>query len=254
MKATQDGIEISRPELTALIAFTSTDESFAWAHFSVQARKLMATATDGTRAVEAHSEVEDDALVGEWYVTREFLDTCRRTMQKGEICTLKVTKTGLKRAVITDIESGDQRSTITSPKDVSSTQVTIEAVRNVTRIERRMNGSWFAVQSQYLKDVAIVSAACGGKPVTIYPPLDYLSPLCFEASGYEAKWCGVVMPVRVVAPGEEASEDEEEGRPKTELEEALDELHAAEEKHGVKVTIESGKRGKAKPRGRKEDG
>lgn len=243
MKATQAGIELTSAELRALIAFTSTDERFAWAHFSVHQDKLRATATDGTRAIEAHAEAEEDAVAGEWYITREFLDTCRRTLQKGELCELKVTKVGLKRAVITDTVTGEQRSTITSPKEVSSTQMTIEAVRNSTRVERRLSGSWFAVQAQYLKDVAIVSAACGGKPVTVYPPLDSLSPLCFEASGYEGRWCGVVMPVRVIGPGDEAAEADEEPRLKEPLEEALEEFHELQDElaeKGVSLTFEKG--------------
>jgi hypothetical protein len=217
MKATKHGIELNKAELTALLAFTNNDsENFAAVHFVVPAAggKLEAVATDGTRAVEVYSSAEEtDALAGEWLVACDFLDTCKSALKKGQVCTLRVSQTGVRSAVVTDVESGEEQATITWPREAASTQISIESIRKVSRIERRLAGSWFAVQAPYLKDIALMSAACGGEPVTIYPPADEVSPLCFEASGYEARWSGVVMPVRVAAPGEGVDEEAEEHDP-----------------------------------------
>jgi hypothetical protein len=243
MKATKHGIELNKAELTALLAFTNAQsEAYSAVHFVVPSAggKLTAVATDGTRAVEVYSSAEEtDALAGEWLVACDFLETCKSALKKGQICTLKVTKTGVRSAVVTDVESGEEQATITWPREAASTQISIESIRQVSRIERRLAGSWFAVQAPYLKDIALMSAACGGEPVTIYPPADEISALCFEASGYEARWSGVVMPVRVAAPGEGVDEKAEEVDP-SETADAVRNFAGTLKKVGATVTFEQG--------------
>lgn len=227
MKATEQGIELNRAELTALLAFTGENIPYSCVHFAVAAgsKKLAASATNGHRACDVVSQIEDDAAtVGEWAVDREFLETCKRALAKGQICKLQVTPTGLKSAVIVEVESGQQRGTIGWPHDAASTQMSIEKIRSVTRIDRRLSGSWFAVNAAYLRDMALMSAACGGQPVTVYPPADSISLIFFEASGYEAQWSGFVMPVRVDAPGEREAEGSDEPREKDAIEQAFEDL------------------------------
>lgn len=45
-------------------------------------------------------------------------------------------------------------------------------------------------------------------PVSVYPPAGPDSPIGFEAQGVGGKWTGVLMPVRVVGPGEGLDEGE----------------------------------------------
>ena len=241
MRATKSGIECNKAELNALLAFTGDDMKFATVRFRVNgSAKLVAAATDGKRAVEVTAS-SDGAEKGEWTFDRTFIESVRRVLDDGEtIAVLEVHQRGANKAVIKGIESGDKRTEIKCPADSVSTQISMDDIHNVLGGAVSEKGSWFALNAFYLSDVQAVAKAAGKCPVSIFPPKDPRAPILFEARCADGSWRGVVMPVPVVGPGDEAdTEDEEEpppGTPEDKRPLKLEPQLATEKKRRAKAT------------------
>lgn len=109
MRATKSGIEVSRHELAALLAFTGDDLKFSVVHFRVNgSAKLVASATDGKRAVEVEARSEG-AEPGEWAFDRTFIESVRRVLDDGE--TIAVLGTTRSRTPTRSGPSSTRRST-----------------------------------------------------------------------------------------------------------------------------------------------
>jgi hypothetical protein len=215
MRATKNGIELTKAELGALLAFTGDDMKFSVVHFQVNGgAKLVTRATDGKRAVECTAPSEG-ADVGEWAFDRTYLESVRRILDDGEtIAVLEVNKRGANRAVIKGIESGDVRTDLKCPADSVSTQITMAQIHEAMK-EANVDhsGSWFALNAFYLSDVQAIAKAADKCPITLFPPKDPRSPILFSASGAGGAWKGIVMPIAVVGPGDHADEDEPDEPP-----------------------------------------
>lgn len=252
IRAKATGIEIERSAIKALITFAGEPErSLDVVHFRVDSpgADLLINATDGHRACEAVSRLSDpDCVVGEWAVSKDFLSACHRAAKSGQSLLLRVTPTGLRTASILDSEFLEIGS-ITWKEEAASTQVTMKVITDLLREQakaRSLTGSWYAVQSGYLADLKLIAAACGKDgAVTIYPPVDPVSAIGFEAEGMDVRWYGSVMPVRTEGPGERAVEPEPEAETQDgEVEdgeesvgEAAAKLKETLKKHGATMTL-----------------
>lgn len=216
MRANRQGIQIGKPAIKALLAFAGDDERTNVVHFRVPepGAKLFASVTDGKRACEAIAETEDPQCVsGEWAVDRAFLAACCRALEGDQVILLRVKKGGLRTASILDGTTLEEKGALTWADEAASTQITMEAIANVLRLAQAArtptNGSWFAVQSRFLADLKLITQACGKLgAVTVYPPQNSIDPIGFEASGDGVRWTGVVMPVRVEAPGASVADED----------------------------------------------
>lgn len=215
MRASKIGIEIGKAELTALLTFTGSKEGSDNVYFGVRERraKLVASATDGKRALEITTESDsDDHVIGEWQVNRAFLEACGHVLESVGLCVLMVTSSGLRKARIMDVESLAERATISWHEEAASTQISIAGLASIitnASLLTSHHGSWFAVQGRYLADMIVVSKACNKAPITIYPPAGPTDPMYFEAASDSAQWRGVIMPVTVTHPGGLLGEDDE---------------------------------------------
>lgn len=215
MRASKIGIEIGKAELTALLTFAGSKEGNDYVSFGVRDRraKLVASATDGKRALEITTESDsDDHVIGEWQVNRAFLEACGHVLESEGLCVLLVTSSGLRKARIMDVESLAERATISWHEEAASTQITIAGLAGIIHNARLLashQGSWFAVQGRYLGDMLVVSKACDKAPITIYPPASPRDPMYFEATSDSAQWRGVIMPVTVTHPGGLIGEEDE---------------------------------------------
>lgn len=216
MKATRQGIELDKLELQALIAFTGDMERHDGVHFRVSAAstetrlRMVVTATDGHRLVEVEAHADEDALEGEWAVAKELLQSCQKELVKDSLCILRVERAGLRKARIVMVEDNKTVMSLECPREAASTQISMDTILEISRTvrrERRLSGSWFAVQGSYFAEFQLVSKACGIMPVSVYPPVGPDSPIGFEVQGVGGKWTGVLMPVRVIGPGEGLDED-----------------------------------------------
>jgi hypothetical protein len=214
MQATDKGILLNQDELAALLAFTGDDAKFAQVHFRVnQAGKLIAAATDGKRAVEC----EGSGLTkpGEWHVDRSLIEGARRLLDPKETkALLKATDKGLKKVCVVGIEDETIRSTHDFSADLTSTQLTMADIHGEiaggSDVQSNMKGSWFALGTRALKPLIAVERAAGMSPVTIYPPKKPTGHVTFETRSGDGHWKGVICPVTVIGPGDEAETDDED--------------------------------------------
>lgn len=248
MRASKIGIELGKAELTALLTFAGADNSTSNVYFGVRRAKgkLVASATDGHRALEITTESEsDDHVVGEWSVARAFLESCAKILDTEGVCVLLVTRHGLRQARIMDVESLAERATVSWHEEAASTQITMETLTGLihsAKLQAGHKGSWFALNGRYLSELAIVSKACNKAPITIYPPAAPSAPMYFEATSDGAQWRGCIMPVTVEEPGGRTGDDDEQpddiGTNRA-VRKAVDELRDVLDKNGATLTVHS---------------
>lgn len=241
MRASKLGIELDKNELVALLAFTGDHERSDAVHFRVSSAptesklKMVVTATDGHRLVEVEAEADEDALEGEWAVAKELLQSCQKELVKDSLCLLRVERAGLRKARIVGIEDNKTIMSLECPREAASTQMSMDAIlevsRNVRR-DRRLSGSWFAIRGSYFAEFQLVSKACGIMPVSVYPPTGPESPIGFEVMGVGGRWSGVLMPVRVIGPGEGLDEGSGDA-----VADAVDQMRGALDEHGASMSV-----------------
>lgn len=214
MRATKQGILIGKYELGALLEFTEKkDQRFAVVHFRVAAPggKMVAGATDGKRYVECEADVEDGAEPGEWSVQIDALEDLRRLCEEGSIAAvLRVKRGGLTEAALVIADSLKVDKVHKWATNKASTQLSIEKVREAGAWAANTNGTWFAINAFYLADLQSVSKAADKCPITLYAPSAPDARVCFEATGTGGRWRGVIMPVKVQGPGDEAVSREDQ--------------------------------------------
>ena len=206
MHSTIKGIELTKRELNALLAFTGDQEAHAVVHFRIKGAELFAGSTGNQKSVlcEATNEGADD---GEWAVPREYLQGLAALCQEGSakvpasICRLIIRKTQLAEAHIVDLESGKKLREDKWHKNAASTQVSIDGITLMIPKPDRLTGSWFGVVRGQLGVLDKVSAAADKCPVSIFPPVDNLGGVIFEATGVGGTWRGLFSPVPTQGPG-----------------------------------------------------
>jgi hypothetical protein len=218
MRATDRGIELNKAELAALLAFCGDDSKYGVVHFRINASgKLIASASDGKRAIECTSE--GLAQRGEWRCERSLIEACRRLTDAGESSViLRVTEKGLREVLIVAIADQSELGRYKVASDAVSTQVTMDAIHGeiggtAADADIRLKGSWFALGVKSLVPMAAVEKAANGCPVSLFPPKNPTSLVRFEAKSEGGTWVGVVAPITVRGPGDEAETDDEDPAP-----------------------------------------
>jgi hypothetical protein len=214
MQATKQGIEISKAELGALLFFAGGATKEGVVKFKVGASaKLTACASDGKRAVECEADA-GDCITGEWAVPASFLETLRRGINKGKTEAVIVVKdTGLKHALLRGAASKDKQIAIEDESNGTSTQLSMPQIHAMVK-RPELEGSWFAILPKNLnRAIDVVHKAADSCPITVYPPKEATDAIRFEASCEGGRWRGTLPTAAVVAPGDEAEEDDEDEAP-----------------------------------------
>jgi hypothetical protein len=215
MRADKSGIECSKEELTALLAFAGDDTNFGVVCFRINAiRQLIVTATDGKRAVE-HRVNAQEAEPGEWQFDRTFIEALRRQTDKGETVAVIVADAKKAKAIFRGVESTAERAEIKCPKTSFSTQVSIDSVHELVAGKGSdvLTGSWFAFNPAFIGDLDKVSKAASGCPISMIPGADETELVRFRASSDRGTWRGCFKPTLVSAPGEEAEAESDPDAP-----------------------------------------
>lgn len=219
MRATAKGqltrAEFTRVELWALLSFAGTSEHYSVLHLRVNGQaKLQAAATDGRRSVEAVGNA-DKAVAGEWAIDAVFLETCRKAIGKDQALVLELQKSGVKDALVVDATGGDTICRLGWTREIADTQMSLGEIVTGLQIptSKRHTGSWCAIDPCVLKPLERIRVATDKCPITLYPPTDPLAPLFFEARSDAAHWRGAILTERVLGPGDEADEPEEDPKP-----------------------------------------
>lgn len=219
MKASDDGIAISKAELGCLLYYAGKSD-FAVVHFRVDGNgKLVASAGDGKRSVQCKAP-GGGADAGEWTTPAFLLERVRRSMDKGKTDTvLEFTSKGLKCAHLVGAASRAKQMKLEDETNGTSTQVSIEELRQLAK-NTPLTGSWFALAPKVVsRALAVLSKAADDCPVTYYPPQDAKGLLLLECTSEEGcKWLAALPTALVDEPGDTAADDDEDddtppGRP-----------------------------------------
>jgi hypothetical protein len=218
MKASDDGIAITKAELGCLLDYAGKND-FAVVHFRVNGNgKLVASAGDGKRSVQCTGP-GGGADAGEWTVPAFFLERVRRSIDKGKTDTvIEVSKTGIKCAHLVGSASRTKQMKFEDETRGTSTQVSIEELRQLAK-DTPLTGSWFALApKQVSRALNVLSKAADGCPITYYPPQTAHGLLLLECTSDDGcRWLAALPTALVDEPGDSAAdepdEDETPGRP-----------------------------------------
>lgn len=214
MKASSAGIEVSKAELGALLFFAGGATKEGVVKFRVGgSRKLVACSSDGKRAVECEADAGDHE-VGEWAMPADYLETVRRGINKGKTeAVLELSSAGHAMARLRGAASKDKHTKIEDESNGTSTQLSMAQVHNLVK-RPELEGSWFAVLPKNLnRAIDVVHKAADNCPITVYPPKEATDAIRFEASSEGGRWRGTLPTAAVVAPGDEAEDEEEDEAP-----------------------------------------
>lgn len=222
MRADEKGIHLSKAEAHMLLAFTGEGAMHSVVHFRIGGGgKLNAGASDGKRSIYGSAKAERGAPKGKYSVDREFLELARASLKEPEHALrleLVGPNDGLPRAHIVDAETGDGISySEWHRKADEDKQLTLDEIHEgiVIPDDRAYRGSWCAIDPAALGPLRRLSLAVEKQPVTVFPPETEAQPLRFEVRHAAGHWTGSILTERVLGPGEERDEpeDEDEGAP-----------------------------------------
>lgn len=106
MLVARGGLCLTKPELGALLAFASRDESLecSWVSFCIGDGRVLAYATDTVKAVEADGPSKAIG-VGEWFLGRRLLKRAYSNLEAGQVARFGIPDRGLG---LVRIEEGGQ--------------------------------------------------------------------------------------------------------------------------------------------------
>jgi hypothetical protein len=205
MILTDNGLRLSKSELRALLAFSSTDSSskFFGVHFkSTQPRDsqdqiVKARATDGAVAVDAfgHSSLDRDA---EWFVSRAFLVGLSKLADSTHHVLLKFSGASLHEAAVEDV-AGSEVATFSWPgTGAASSQISFadaEEWDKRLKLPSRSRGvKCLELKVASLALLSRLGAAAGNPAVECYPPPHDDDRLLVRAEGEDTTWVAVIDP------------------------------------------------------------
>jgi hypothetical protein len=210
MRATTEGITLTRAEIAALLEFTGDDAGSPTSRVQVHTRgeAVGAYATDGRRAVEVTGTCEDGVEDGDWQIESAFLDAVRKVLDSKGDAVLHVRPNGVQEATLRG-EDGAPVGTVVWPHDAATTQIPLDALRASLRIPGGSRSvRCITVPSSQLAALEKVGKAAGRDGVTLYPPATIVEPLVFQCESETGDWIGAIMPMR----GDEDDDGEARGK------------------------------------------
>jgi hypothetical protein len=208
MILTDQGLRLTKAELSALLAFAATDSASAYfgVHFKATVprdstdRMVKARATDGNVAVDAfgHSVLDHDQ---EWFVSRAFLSGLAKLADSTHNVLLKFSATSLHDAAVEDA-TGREVATFSWPgSGAASTQMTFADTAEWDlrlKLPTRTRGvKCLELKTASLKLLAKLGAAAGVEGVECYPPPQDDERLLVRAEGNDTSWVAVIDPAPV---------------------------------------------------------
>lgn len=205
MMLTDNGLRLSKAELSALLAFSATDPSSAFYGVHVKTSTpndamepvVKARATDGAVAVDAfgHSGIDEEH---EWFVSRAFLTGLAKLADSSHSVLLKFSGASLHDAAVED-DTGREVATFSWPGGGAaiaqkSFADTAEWDKRLKLPARARGVKCLELQVSSLKLLAKLGAAAGVPGVECYPPPQDHERLLVRASGDDTVWVAVVDP------------------------------------------------------------
>lgn len=197
MHSTNDGILVTQPELRALLAFSSreqTDRDKYGVQFAATTRACFARSSNGRICVQAHGEAGD--LTGEWFVHKDFLSAAYKLMTAKRAVLLEFSGASLHHASIRENDQEIERLEWQG-EGAAIAQAAFPKVQKHIKLPKksRTPAHCVAVCAEYLPVLDTIAKAAGVDFVDLYPPADPQSQLVFQAGGDEStSWTGAIWP------------------------------------------------------------
>lgn len=210
MRSTNQGLSLSRKELTALLAFASQNEAEKnmWGvHFRILSDKVFARASNGYAHLELEG-INDNHDDGEWMVARKFLVDGQKELESKQVLRLEFRGASLHEAAVleNDIELGRWQSA----KDVAISQVSFPWDGVKLPSPSRKISHCCVVSAPYLKLVMLAAKAVGVEPFYFYGPKEQGGDVTFTVGhDQQTSGIGVIKPLPAKAVGE--GDDDEDG-------------------------------------------
>lgn len=209
MRATEDGIELSKPELAALLEFAASrshaNQDLASVVFRVAHDRCWAYASDGATAVEADGVTDERcSLRGEWGVRRELLESAVKLAAKATRIVLPISGRSLHGVILEDEEPGDEdreprvtKRTIEQEDDAVLPQQSLPSVERCIKLPSGTRAvKAFTLSSHYLARLALVGKACGRAGADIFVPSSLNDPTHVRiGAGEPTVWTVLIMPM-----------------------------------------------------------
>lgn len=216
MMLTDQGLRLSKSELNALLAFSSTDQasSYYGVHFKAMVPRdaqdplIKARATDGNVAVDAfgHAKIDKDQ---EWFVNRAFLTGLAKIADATHSVLLKFAGASLHDAVV-ESSAGQEVATFSWPGSGAANSQTSfadsEEWDKRLKLPAKVRGmKSLTMMVDSLKLLAKLGAAAGTASVECYPPAQTGTDerMLVRAEGDDTTWVAVVDPTPAVGQDED---------------------------------------------------
>lgn len=196
MRATENGIILTKQEAAALIGFSHPDKRrphVNGAQFIVDDTHVRAYASDGHRAVEAVFEHGPDAEPpekGQWFVSRELLDSGRKLVENKQ--ELLIETAGGIHSRIAVLEDGAERRAAEIVDAISTqTLLPLEAVQRVVKLPTSERPTrCLSISAGYLDAIGLIARASDAAAVDLWIPKTRSEALVFQLLSPLSTWSG----------------------------------------------------------------
>lgn len=221
MRATQSGIHLTKPEITALLecaATSSENPALCAVAFTAVGDTIRAHATDSSIACEATGA--NDGLEGRFVVRRDFLEAVHRQARAKSDALLAFDEDDpgeLQEAIISDEVTGEdgetetiERCRIRWPESALVAQTELPLGEGPALRVGKPNSAvpCVSLSAQHLAAVALIARAAGRDTVDLWTQRSRVDPVGLEIAGRNTTWVVVVVPCGSDEPDEKPSEVE----------------------------------------------
>ena len=207
MKHTDNGIELTKAEVAALLAFTADEpqrSDLYGVKFRVSESHVHARASNGHIAIDVVG-MNDDGSEHEWFVHRDFLRGAAKMADAKGAIYLMFSGASLNDARMVN-EDGLEIATFSWPTDAANAQASFpdDALEKLLEPPSGKATKSSTLDADYLGLMKTVAKAAGVSGVTCYPPPKSDQRIMFRCEGVDTTWVALVMPMR----GIDGDEDE----------------------------------------------
>lgn len=215
MRCDEKGLALDKLELTALLKFCHEDpqSSLNFVQFKIDDDYCEAYATNGSASVRATGVSVSDERVGEWFVHRDFISLCARSLESADqVVILAFSGGSIHEATIW--EDDQEVSHVGWPHDAAIAQHTIKFPNIGDSIPKGKPGEGcglFAIPCGYLAYLEKVEKAADCFGAEVYVPNDPEKPVKFRIGAHkETVWTAAICPMRVADLGKELESEKTE--------------------------------------------
>lgn len=206
MKATDSGIELTKPEIVALLAFTAKDADDPFISsvcFTVTRTTVTAHATDGHSAVLAEADTDGVAPSGRWVIRRAFLEATARAIRGKSRALIDLYSDGPVResAILRTEEDEDGNEiekivhSVVWPESatVNEADLPADADRSVVITKPERAVPCMTIDASYLARAELIGKAAKRAGVDVWGSTSRQGPLGLEVDA-ATRWRALIMP------------------------------------------------------------